>query len=478
MKKTLRHVADLAARGTACISVGLLAACASTEGVPGSHDVAHATGASAAVYAFTDVTVVPMDRERLLRDHTVVVRDGRIVEVGPSAGVQVPAGATRIDGRGKYLMPGLAEMHAHVPGPQDPAWVEDVLTLYVANGITFARSMLGHPTHLELREAAARGAIVSPTIYTSGPSINGNSAPTPEAAERMVREQHAAGYDFLKVHPGVSRAAFDRMVEVAREVGLTFGGHVPSDVGLARALEARQATVDHLDGYMEMLLPPGAEAEGPSGFFGMALVDRADPARIPEVAVATRRAGVWNVPTQSLIENLASPVPPERMAEGPGMRYVPRPTLENWMQAKRNFQAAESFDAAAAQRFVEIRRRLIRGLQDAGAGLLLGSDAPQIFNVPGFAIHPELRMMVESGLTPFQALESGTRNPAVFLGQEAEFGTVAAGRRADLILLEADPLADITNVERRAGVMVRGRWMPESELRSRLDAIAARVAGG
>jgi imidazolonepropionase-like amidohydrolase len=426
------------------------------------------------LHAFVDVTVIPMDRERVLERQTVVVGEGRIINIGPSTSVMVPEGATRIDGRGRFLIPGLAEMHAHIPGPQNAEWAEDVLTLYVAAGVTFARGMLGHPTHLELRERAAAGELLAPTIFTSGPSINGNSAPDVETVERMVREQKAAGYDFLKVHPGPSRAVYDRMVAVAREVGIEFAGHVPADVGLQRALEARQETVDHLDGYMELLLSPGSSVDGPTGFFGMALTDRVDPARIPAVARATREAGVWNVPTQSLIENLASEVPAERMAEQPAMRYVPRAIVDGWIQAKRNFQGAETFDAASAARFVELRHRLIRGLHEAGAGLLLGSDAPQIFNVPGFAIHPELRMMVDAGLTPYQALETGTRNPAVFLGQESEFGTIERGRRADLVLLAANPLDDITATERIEGVMVRGRWLPAREIAERLERIAAR----
>jgi hypothetical protein len=305
------------------------------------------------LHAFVDVTVIPMDRERVLERQTVVVGEGRIINIGPSTSVMVPEGATRIDGRGRFLIPGLAEMHAHIPGPQNAEWAEDVLTLYVAAGVTFARGMLGHPTHLELRERAAAGELLAPTIYTSGPSINGNSAPDVETVERMVREQKAAGYDFLKVHPGPSREVYDRMVAMAREVGIEFAGHVPADVGLQRALEARQETVDHLDGYMELLLPPGSSVDGPTGFFGMALTDRVDPARIPAVARATREADVWNVPTQSLIENLASEVPAERMAEQPAMRYVPRAIVDGWIQAKRNFQGAETFDAASAARFVE-----------------------------------------------------------------------------------------------------------------------------
>jgi imidazolonepropionase-like amidohydrolase len=426
-------------------------------------------------YAITDVTVVPMDRERLIPRQTVIVRNGRIEAMGPAGRTRVPAGATRINGRGRFLMPGLAEMHAHVPpNPADAQWTEDVLFLYAGNGITFARSMLGAPHHLELRAKAARGEVVSPRIYTSGPSLNGQSVASPGDGARMVREQKAAGYDTLKIHPGLDRARYDAIAAAARQAGITFGGHVPEAVGLARALEARQATVDHLDGYMDLLLRDGAQP-GPAGFFGFNLVDQVEEAKIPALVRRTREAGVWNVPTDSLIHHVLLPQPSAAEMEArPEMRYVPRPMLAQWKQARAGFQSSPDYDPARARRFVEVRGRLIKALNDGGAGLLLGSDAPQWFNVPGFSLHRELRYLVDAGLTPYQALATGTRNVARFLGTPDDFGTVAPGRRADLILLDADPLADIGNVQRRAGVMLGGRWLPESEIQEGLARIADR----
>jgi imidazolonepropionase-like amidohydrolase len=158
------------------------------------------------------------------------------------------------------------------------------------------------------------------------------------------------------------------------------------------------------------------------------------------------------------------------------MRYMPPATVANWVQQKRNIQQQPAFTRAGADRYIEVRRRLIRELQQAGAGLILASDAPQWWNVPGFSAHHELRMMVEAGLTPYQALESGTRNAARYFGTE-EWGVIAPGRAADMVLLEANPLTDIRNVSRIAGVMVRGRWMPQSEIQTGLDRIAAEVGG-
>jgi cytosine/adenosine deaminase-related metal-dependent hydrolase len=219
--------------------------------------LALALGAPAAaqqgIYAFEDVTVIPMDRDGLLRGQTVVVEGGVITAVGPAPRVPVPEGATRIAGAGRFLMPGLAEMHAHVPPQPDPPQdvLDDILFLYVANGVTTIRGMLGQGYQLELARRLERNELLGPTLYVGAPSINGTSAPDPATAERMVRAHAAAGYDLQKIHPGVSRESWDRMAAVAREVGLTFGGHIPEDVDLVHALETGMSTVDHLDGYVE-----------------------------------------------------------------------------------------------------------------------------------------------------------------------------------------------------------------------------------
>lgn len=441
------------------------------------------SGAAAAqgtrpTYAITDVTVVPMDRERLLPGHTVIVRDGRIAAVGPARSTRIPAGAIRINGRGRYLMPGLAEMHAHVPAGDDAQWTKDVLFLYAANGITFARGMLGAPAHLELRSKLERGELVGPRLYTSGPSLNGNSVATPEDGRRMVAEQKAAGYDFLKIHPGLDRARYDSIAAAAREHKLPFGGHVPDDVGLRRALEAGQATVDHLDGYMPLLVRDGFTVpEGAGGFFGYGLADAVDERKIAHAARLTRQAGAWNVPTDSLIHHLLLPGLGEaELLAREELRYVPAKMLDGWKQARAGLRAQPDYDAARAAKFIAVRGKLIKALHDSGAGLLLGSDAPQIFNVPGFSLHRELAYLVQAGLTPYQALTTGTREVARFLGTPRDFGTVEPGRRADLILLEGDPLKDVANVRRRAGVMVGGRWLPEAEIEAGLAAIAVRYA--
>lgn len=437
-----------------------------------AHSASSEGGAEAVV--FTNVNVVPMDRERVLTGQTVVVRDGRIAGLGAAGAVAVPAGATIVDGGGRYLIPGLAEMHAHIPS-QPGAALDRTLFLYVANGVTTVRGMLGHPTHLELRSRSAANEIVAPRIFTSGPSINGNSATSPDVVTRMVEEQKAAGYDFLKLHPGLSREVFDAMVAAANRVGITFAGHVSGGVGLDRTLEVRQASIDHLDAYVEALAGHGGGFDPQAaGFFGFNMTDDAVAERIPELVRRTREAGVWNAPTQTLIEHLFGSYSPEEMAAWPEMRYVPESAITNWVQQTRSIRGDDSFTRARADRYIDVRRRLIRELQAGGAGIILASDAPQIWNVPGFSLHREMRLMVEAGLTPYQVLETGTRNAARYFGTE-EWGIIAPGRAADLVLLEGNPLQDIGNTRRIAGVMLRGRWLPAAELQRRLDEIATAV---
>ena len=422
--------------------------------------------------ALQNVTLIPMDSERVLRDQTVIVEGRRITAVGPSATTAAPEGATRIEGRGRFLIPGLAEMHAHFPSPQGleqygEAFGDRLLYLNVACGVTTVRGMIGGPRDLRIREEVARGLRIGPQIFTAGPSVNGNSVPDARAAWRTVTEQRAAGYDLLKIHPGVPRGAFDEVARTARKEGIPFAGHIPADVGLVRALQSGIRTVEHLDGYVEALQKDGTALPAQTGFFGSSIVDTVDETKIASLVAATRAAGAWNTPTQVLLDNLYGGASPEEVAARPEMKYVPAAMREQWRTGAQQFRGPD-FDAARGRRFIELRRRLLRALRDGGAGLLLGADAPQVYNVPGFATLRELESLVAAGLTPFQALQAGTRNPAIALGVPESFGTIEVGRRADLLLLEADPLADIRNVWKRAGVVAAGRWLPAAELDAKL----------
>ena len=383
--------------------------------------LAPAAPCAAAETAFVNVNVVAMTDEAVQAGRTVVVRDGLIAAIGDVDATAVAADATIIDGTDRYLIPGLTEMHAHVPGASS-ADLERVLTLFVVNGVTSLRGMLGQPSHLGLRASLEEGELLGPRLYTSGPSFNGSSVQSPRQAADMVEAQHAAGYDFLKVHPGLTRQEFSAMATVADELGIRFAGHVPADVGLSDALARGIATIDHLDGYMQALVPPQQDPSGGFGaFFGLLLASAADAGRI---------------------------------------------------DAKQELLADPAFDAATAARAISLRRQLIKSLNDHGAELLLGSDAPQVFNVPGFSLHRELALLVAAGLTPYEALRTGTVNAARWFGAGERRGTIEAGKEADLVLLDDDPLRDIANTRRVHGVMLRGRWLDRAAITRLLEQIA------
>lgn len=417
--------------------------------------------------AFTNVTVVPLDRERTLADHTVVVRDGRIASITPSAAAKVPPDATRIDGRGKFLMPGMAEMHAHIPGgpAATDADMHRTLLLFAANGITTIRGMLGEPRHLPLRDAVAKGAVVGPTIFTSGVSFSANTAKAIEPAVKMVQEQKAAGYDLLKIHPGVPREVFDAVAAEANKLGIPFSGHVPAEVGLERALQAKFHSIDHMDGFFEYAVRADAPVDHKApGFFGANFAAHLDPARLAKAVADTKAAGVWIVPTQGLLEIFMSMTPPEELAKGPGVEYMPAPLVAAWTKGRQTFMAQPGFSKENNERFLEERRKLLEALHEAGVDLLLGSDAVQTFSVPGFSIFNEMDAMARSGLTPYDIYVSGSRNVARFFNRDKEVGTLEVGKVADLVLVDADPLQRVENFARQTGTMLRGRWYPRAEL--------------
>jgi imidazolonepropionase-like amidohydrolase len=408
--------------------------------------------------AFVNVNVVPMDSERVLTQQTVLVRGDSIVQIGPTGKVKIPDGALRIEGRGKYLMPGLAEMHGHIPPPQVPKeFIEAVLFMYVANGVTTVRGMLGAPGQLELRDKASRGELLSPTLYLAGPSFNGNSVSSPEQAAEMVREQKRAGWDLLKVHPGLTREEYDAIAKTAREVGIPFAGHVPADVGLLHALEMRQETIDHVDGYVEYL---GRKAK---------LLMKENS---PNVVRLTNKSGVWIVPTMALWETLLGVNDLSKLLSYPELKYMPSQQVESWEKAHRARQTSLEFDRKKAEQVALNRKRILKALHDGGVRVIFGTDAPQQFSVPGFSAHREMALMLATGLSPYEILLTATRNAGEYHKNKALFGTVAVGRRADLILVNGNPLKDISNVAKRSGVMLRGRWLSEDEIQKRLEKIA------
>lgn len=421
---------------------------------------------------FANASVIPMDRDTVLRNQTVIVEGGRITHVGGPR--SAPAGATVVDARGQYLMPGLAEFHAHVPSGSQAVHADRTLSLYVLAGVTTARGMLGAPMHLALRDSIAAGQRMGPRLLTSGPSFNGTSVTSPAVAAAMVRSQGEAGYDLLKIHPGVPRAAFDSLAMVANALGLPFAGHVPLEVGLDAALSSRYSTIDHLDGIVEaMYTGPQPLTAQVNGFFGLGIVPQLDRSRLPGLVERVRASGVAMVPTQILLDNYASDATGAELTAAEEFSYWVPQQVAAWRKFKDDMLAQGAVPRQQRAEFLTLRRQLIKALYDAGVPFLLGADAPQLWNVPGFSAHRELSSLVAAGLTPYQALRTGTVDVARFMGEAGNAGIVRPGARADLLLLDANPLESIENSLRINGVMVNGRWIGPAERESMLRALTA-----
>jgi imidazolonepropionase-like amidohydrolase len=414
------------------------------------------------------VSVVPMDREEVLQNQTVIVENGRITYVGAQR--NPPTGATVVDGRGKFLMPGIAEFHAHVP---NGAVAHRALTLYALAGVTTARGMLGQPAHLALRDSIRNGQLFGPRVLTSGPSFNNNSVSSPGVAITMVTDQKNAGYDLLKIHPGVPRVAFDSLAATANRLRIPFSGHVPLEVGLDAAITAKYSTIDHLDGFIEaMYNGPQPLTAAVDGFFGLGIVRQLDTSRFQPIVERVKASGVAMVPTQILMDNYTNDKTGEQLTSGPEFRYWLPQVVTNWRNMKNNLLEQPPAPREQQQEFTALRRRFIKTLYDSGVPFLLGSDAPQFWNVPGFSAHRELGALVAAGLTPYQALRTGTVNVARFLGEEGLSGVVRQGARADLILVDGNPLQDIANTLRISGVVVNGRWIGAAERNAMLASLA------
>lgn len=416
--------------------------------------------------AFVDVTVVPMTSEERLPHYTVVLRDGRIAAVGPASEVEVPAGAMRIDGRGKWLLPGLADMHVHLFSRSD-------LDLYLANGVTTIRNLGGYAAAdsiLDIRRAIEAGELRGPTIVTSGNWLDGDPpyrdintiVRTPEEARREIARQDEAGYDFVKVYEGLTPEVYAAIVEAADARGMPVTGHVPSRVGIEGVLRSGQSGIEHAGA---ILLPA----------LGFRPTEEASRALARQVA----EAGVAVTPTLWMIElafrQRSGPAGIAEVVARPEMRYLPPERLATWRDDNM-FAAYPRVPAAEGAVRREAVRRFVGHLRDAGARILVGTDADVAGSVPGFAIHEELRRLVAAGLTPREALRAATAAPAEYLAEVLPdlepFGTIEVGRRADLILLDADPLEDVAHLEQPAGVMARGAWFPASELQALLDSAA------
>ncbi len=466
--------------------------------------------------AFVGVSVIPMDTERVLTRHTVIVQGDRIVAIEPADEASLPPGTRRIEAQGRYLIPGLVDVHARVLSDLHIAheFIDDELAVMVANGVTTWRSPVGTARLLDDRERIASTDVVAPTLYVASPLLT--NAGTEDAADRRVlrtpfeaaaaiRGFDSAGYDFVSLGFDLSSDMYQGIVLTARGSGMPVIGHVPATVGLRRALEAGQE-IAHLDGYLKAMMDDAGSTAGLSGGGvwrqeNWAALDRINEERIEDLVRATVDAEVWNTPTLSYLDvAFGTGRTDADIEQSPEYRFV-SPTVRAALLAPRDRFWSSPPDVRLRRRYVELRSRLVRELHQAGGKLLLGSGAPEWMLLYGFGAHRELGAMVAAGLPPFSALSSATRSPAVFLSWgggggrteyatveegtirfesavtgEVDFGTIAVGKRADLVLLGSNPLDDINNTQAIEGVVLRGRWLPREELDELLGGAAARLS--
>jgi len=422
--------------------------------------------------AIEHVTAIPMGHELALADQTLVVRGGRIVAFGSAPEQAVPPDAVRIDGRGRFLMPGLADMHVHV-------WDENDLYLFVANGVTTVRNMFGAPLHLEWRARIERGELVGPRIYTSGPIIDGKPAVwpgstelvDPDQAAEVVAEQKAAGYDFLKPYARLSRECYEALAVAGEVQDMRLMGHVPEMLTIDDVLEAGQHTIEHLGGVAEAAQRAGSPFHMVDFTNESLAWTEIDDARLTKVARRMRAAGTWSCPTLIVMQKWAQGDAARALLERPEMRYV-SPAMRAYWDPDSPQNYLKSLPAVAVQAAhdkLPFERRAVHALSAAGAGILLGTDMGNPFALAGFALHEELAHLVAAGLTPYEALRAGTADAARCMGAADEWGTIAVGRRADLLLLAADPLVAVANAAKRVGVVLHGRWFAEEELQAELE---------
>jgi imidazolonepropionase-like amidohydrolase len=432
---------------------------------------------------FTNVGVIDVASGRVRPAVTVTIENGRIARVEPAGAAPGHAGR-RIDGTGKFLLPGLWDMHVHLLfGDWFPRAREVSLPLFVANGITGVRDMGSDFTPVSAwRKAISAGTLVGPRIVTSGPMLDGPkprfpssiAIRTPEDGRRAVRELQRQGVDFIKLQSLIPREAVFAILDEAKRVGIVVAGHVPDAVRASEASSRGQKSFEHLIGVFEGSSPAEDQyltgAKGPGKFLATY-----DSARALTLFALLARNHTWQCPTL-IWERGSNLIEEQDLAHDSLGKYAPA-AWKNGAWKRFTDQIEHEFnvdDIATRRRFVAKELEVVGGLHRAGVPFLAGTDTPPGVHVfPGFSLHDELALFVAAGFSPAEALATATINPAVYFGREKEVGTIAPGMLADLVLLDANPLADIRNTRRIAAVVLDGRYLARADLDRLLNAAAA-----
>jgi imidazolonepropionase-like amidohydrolase len=429
-----------------------------------------------------NVNVIPMDREHVLMNHSVIIKNGKIDQIVAASGASYPAKVRVIDGTGKYLIPGLMDMHAHFFYEQGENinTCEAELKMMLANGLTTVRIECGDSVYLHARQMVRKQQWVGPELFVSSPQVVGkwpwkgkmlaSICTTPAEAEAAVQNFKAEGYDEVKITFMVKADVYDAIIKTAAKEGIKVTGHVGPQVKLPRALAAHQQ-IEHMDEFIEMLLPDTSYNHGMSvsdmGIWRKAnweTLDQLDENRIPALVKMVKDAGIYVTPTNYFfISCFGDEMSEEEIKAKPDYAYVPANiNKERWEVRKHYLDNHPT--AERRKKYVYLRHKMTRELWKGGVKLMAGSDSPEWFLVQGFAIHNELQEFVRAGLTPYAALETATKNSATYLGIINQKGTIAVGKEADLVLLDANPLENIANTTRIAAVFHLGKVYDSKEI--------------
>jgi imidazolonepropionase-like amidohydrolase len=429
--------------------------------------------ASAPPLAITDVTVIDVVRGERVGPRTVLVRNGRIVAVEKPAAA-VTRGMVRVDGRGLYLTPGLVDMHVHLfnnsSGRPPNDWA---FPLFVANGVTGVREMRTEPAEIaqvrRWRREVETGKLIAPRVLAAGVAVDGEN---PAVARWRVRIAKAAGADFIKVFSEVPSESWRAILAEARKLRIDVCGHVPAQVRLLTAARAGQRTNEHLMQVYEACSPKESElVTARQRLRGKALIDLRDAQErevlatfnqnlCEQLAAKLARMGQTQVPTLVLPWSEANALKSEMILD-PRWHFLRADEQARWVKI---LTAMRSDDAEVVRKRWEVSREIVRAFHAAKVPILAGTDTPMPLVYPGFSLHDELELLVECGFTPAEALRAATIGPAEFLGLRRSDGSIAVGKRADLLLLEADPLARVENLRRIRAVVLAGRLLLPPDL--------------
>lgn len=433
-------------------------------------------------------TIVDVRTGRLLPARDVAIDNGRICAISQSSAEAVFSAGQEIDGHGRFLIPGLMEMHAHVDTPE-------AMTLYLANGVTTVRNLWGEHWTLALRDQLEESRGHYPRLLTAGPIVDGSPpinypfvvVTDAREADAEVARQAAAGYDFVKIYSNMSPNVFDAMIAAGKKYNMEISGHLPHDVAFPRALDSGMRTMEHFLEVADELLryPPSVDLDlyvvypetqrllEAVGRGEVNLDDIIDRGRIAEVAAHAAKSDTWFDPTLMPMRNFTSDW---NQMNPDWQRYLPPAIKAYWEGA---WAAREGWTADARRgedALYALRLELLGAMHKAGAHVLAGTDAPVPGLYHGFSLVDEIQQLTRAGLTNADALRAATLEGALYLKREGELGEVVAGAEADLVLLEANPLVDLQNLRSIVGVVRAGHWQDEPTLNERLDIIAAQYA--